>query len=58
LLYSGAREHSEEKELVGLALALIAINGRNRLAISFQTVSGSYRDTGECYKQLGGGIDG
>jgi hypothetical protein len=44
--------------LVGLTLALIAINGRNRLAISFQTVSGSYRDTGECYKQLGGGMDG
>jgi hypothetical protein len=58
LLYSGAREHFEEKELGGITLALIAINGRNRLAISFQTVSGSYRDTGECYKQLGGGMDG
>ncbi|MBK5209527.1 MAG: carboxymuconolactone decarboxylase family protein [Flavobacteriaceae bacterium] len=31
-----------EKELVALTMAIVAINGWNRLAISFRTVPGSY----------------
>ena len=44
---SGARLVSlfgdlSEKELVDLTLAIVAINGWNRLAISFRTVPGTY----------------
>ncbi len=37
-----AREHFDEKELVNLTLAVVAINGWNRLAISFRSVPGTY----------------
>jgi AhpD family alkylhydroperoxidase len=43
IVYQGVREHFSDKELVDLTLAIIAINGWNRLAISFQTVPGSYQ---------------
>ena len=42
-LYEQARQHFSEKDLVDLTLALIAINGWNRLSISFRTVPGTYR---------------
>lgn len=41
-VYEQARRHFSEKELVDLTLAIVAINGWNRLAISFRTVPGSY----------------
>jgi AhpD family alkylhydroperoxidase len=41
-LYEKVRKHFNEKELVDLTLAIIAINGWNRLAISFRTVAGTY----------------
>lgn len=41
-VYEQARKHFSEKELVDLTLALVAINGWNRLAISFRTPPGSY----------------
>jgi AhpD family alkylhydroperoxidase len=41
--YNSVREHFSEKELVDLTLAIIAINGWNRLAISFRTVPGLYQ---------------
>lgn len=41
-LYAEARRHFDEKELVDLTFAVIAINGWNRLAISFRTPVGSY----------------
>lgn len=44
-LYEQARRSFNEKELVDLTLALIAINGWNRLAISFRAVPGTYRPT-------------
>jgi alkylhydroperoxidase family enzyme len=37
-----ARRYFSEKELVDLTLAIVAINGWNRLAISFRTVPGTY----------------
>jgi AhpD family alkylhydroperoxidase len=42
-VYQLARKHSSEKELVDLTLALVAINGWNRLAISFRAEAGTYQ---------------
>ena len=42
-LYHDTREHFSEEELVALTYAIVAINGWNRLAISFRTVPGSYK---------------
>lgn len=42
-VYQRARQHFDEKELVDLTIAVIAINGWNRLAISFRTVPGTYQ---------------
>lgn len=44
-LYDEVREHFSEKEMVDLTLAIITINGWNRLAISFRTEVGSYQPT-------------
>jgi AhpD family alkylhydroperoxidase len=41
--YETVREYFTEKELVDLTLAIVAINGWNRLAISFRSVPGSYQ---------------
>jgi alkylhydroperoxidase family enzyme len=37
------RQHFNEKELVDLTLAVIAINGRKRLAIPFRAPVGDYQ---------------
>ena len=42
-LYAATREHFTEEELVDLTLAVVAINGWNRLAIAFRSPAGSYR---------------
>ena len=44
-LYEATRKHFNEGEIVALTMAIIAINGWNRLAISFRTVPGSYQTT-------------
>ncbi len=41
-VFDQARRQFAEKELVDLTMAVIAINGWNRLAISFRTLPGSY----------------
>ena len=41
-VFAEAREQFTEKELVDLTFAVVAINGWNRLAISFRTVPGTY----------------
>ncbi len=41
--YEAARRHFGEKELVDLTLAIVAINGWNRLAVAFRTVPGTYK---------------
>jgi alkylhydroperoxidase family enzyme len=38
-----ARKQFSDKELVDLTMAVIAINGWNRLAISFREVAGTYQ---------------
>jgi AhpD family alkylhydroperoxidase len=42
-LYNHVRQHFSEKELADLTLAIVTINGWNRLAISFRSVPGSYQ---------------
>ena len=44
-VYDAARKEFSDKELVDLTMAVIAINGWNRLAISFRTVAGTYQPT-------------
>lgn len=41
-LYAELQQHFSEKEIVDLTLAVIAINGWNRLAIPFHTPAGTY----------------
>ena len=44
-LYEEVRQYFNETELVNLTLALVAINGWNRLAISLRTEAGTYQPT-------------
>jgi alkylhydroperoxidase family enzyme len=37
------RKQFPEKEMVDLTMAIVAINGWNRLAISFRSVPGTYQ---------------
>lgn len=41
-LYEKLSKHFSEEERVALTMAIVAINGYNRLAISFRTVPGTY----------------
>ncbi len=45
--YERARRQFTERDLVNLTLAVIAINGWNRLAIPFRTPVGNYQPTRE-----------
>jgi AhpD family alkylhydroperoxidase len=42
-VYEAVKPHFSEKELVDLTMAVIAINGWNRIAIPFRFVPGSYK---------------
>lgn len=42
-VYEKARQYFSEKELVDLALAVVAINTWNRLSIAFRAVPGTYK---------------
>jgi len=42
-VYERVRQHFDETELVNLTLAVVAINGWNRLAISLRAVPGTYQ---------------
>jgi AhpD family alkylhydroperoxidase len=42
-VYETARQHFDEKDLVALTAAVVAINGWNRLAIAFRTLPGTFR---------------
>ena len=41
--YESARAHFEEAELVRLTMAIVAINGWNRLSIAFRSEVGGYQ---------------
>jgi AhpD family alkylhydroperoxidase len=42
-VYEEARKHFSEEEMVNLTMAVVAINGWNRLAIAFRAVPGAYQ---------------
>jgi len=42
-IYELAKQGFSDEELVNLTLAVITINGWNRLAISFRSVPGAYQ---------------
>ena len=42
-VFGQVREHFSEKELVDLTLAIVTINGWNRLSIGFRAVPGEYQ---------------
>lgn len=42
-VFESAREHFSEQELVDLSLAVVAINGWNRVSIAFRAEAGSYQ---------------
>jgi alkylhydroperoxidase family enzyme len=42
-VFEQARGQFSEEELVKLTMAVVAINGWNRLNIAFRTVAGSYQ---------------
>jgi AhpD family alkylhydroperoxidase len=44
-VYAEARAQFDETELVNLSMAIVAINGWNRLNIAFRTPPGSYQPT-------------
>lgn len=45
-VYEDARRQFSEEELVNLTMAVVTINGWNRLAISFRAVPGEYQPAG------------
>ena len=42
-VFEAARQHFTETELVSLTLAIVAINGWNRLAVAFRALPGTYQ---------------
>jgi AhpD family alkylhydroperoxidase len=42
-IYEEARRHFSERELIELTMAIVAINGWNRLSVAFRRVPGSYQ---------------
>ena len=42
-VYNRVREHFSEEDMVKLTMAIVAINGWNRLAIAFRTPPGTYQ---------------
>ena len=44
-IYEEVHQHFTEEELVNLSLAIVAINGWNRLAIGFRSQPGVYQST-------------
>jgi len=42
-VYEIVRQHFDEKEIVNITTAIVAINGWNRFAVSFRSVPGAYQ---------------
>ncbi|MDR5726302.1 MAG: hypothetical protein RB191_02420, partial [Terriglobia bacterium] len=55
-VYQQARRSFDEKELVDLTLAIIAINGWNRLAVSFRVVPGTYQSASQKHVKADPGV--
>jgi AhpD family alkylhydroperoxidase len=52
-LYDEVRAQFDEQDLVDLTLAIVAINGANRLNIAFRTIPGNYGDAVRCPQAQG-----
>jgi AhpD family alkylhydroperoxidase len=52
-IYALAREQFSEEELVNLSLAVVAINGWNRLMIAFRADAGSYQVPQQAARAVG-----
>ncbi|HET6493374.1 MAG TPA: carboxymuconolactone decarboxylase family protein [Burkholderiales bacterium] len=50
-VYEEARRHFKEQELVDLSLAVVAINGWNRLCVAFRVEPGTYQPAKQHTKQ-------
>lgn len=46
-VFEEVRRHFNEQEIVGLSMAIVAINAWNRLAIGFRAVPGTYQPQGK-----------
>ncbi len=55
-VYELARQQFSEKELVDLTMAVIAINGWNRLNVSFRAVAGTYEPAPRAKAAAAGGV--
>lgn len=53
-IYDEVKKHFTEKELVDLTMAIIAINGWNRLAVSFRAQAGTYQPAPRQEQKCGG----
>jgi alkylhydroperoxidase family enzyme len=42
-VYQTARQHFSEDELVDLTMAIVVINGYNRINVAFRTPAGDYK---------------
>ncbi|HEV2341484.1 MAG TPA: carboxymuconolactone decarboxylase family protein [Candidatus Acidoferrales bacterium] len=49
-VFEEVRKVFSEKELVSLTMAIVAINGWNRLSIAFRAVAGTYQPVGHAQK--------
>lgn len=45
-VYDRVRQHFSEQEMMSLSMAIVAINGWNRLAIGFRATAGTYQPSG------------
>ena len=45
-VYESSRPHFTDEELVKLTMAVVAINGWNRISVAFRTVAGTYKQKG------------
>ncbi len=48
-LYNRVREHFSEQEIILLTLAVVQINGYNRLAIAFRAPAGAYQSAAQSH---------
>jgi AhpD family alkylhydroperoxidase len=53
-VYEQARQQFTEEELANLTLAIVAINGNNRINIAFRTVPGGYQPKATAAGAVGG----
>lgn len=51
-VYTGVRSHFNERQIVDLTLAIVAINGWNRLSIAFRKEPGAYQPPSRIAAQL------